>query len=148
MKCAARGSQQFAKNSPSVHHRTNLSGSIFATKARIDNRKKCQTAMPPPHVLTIWYGELRPTRGWDLLASLGHPNKFQRVSRPSSVTPRHSSSERQPNLALVTNLLPSRTSVKESRKRVSIWRSYNSYQREKSGIVSRWPLGRGFWAIL
>jgi len=31
---------KIAKNSPSGHHRTNLSGYIFATKARIDNRKK------------------------------------------------------------------------------------------------------------
>ena len=28
-----------AKNSPSGHHRTTLTGYIFATKARIDNRK-------------------------------------------------------------------------------------------------------------
>jgi len=28
------------KKSPSGHHRTSLSGYIFATKARIDNRKK------------------------------------------------------------------------------------------------------------
>jgi len=28
------------QNSPSWHHRTTLSGYIFATKARIDNRKK------------------------------------------------------------------------------------------------------------
>ena len=45
------------------------------------------------------YGELRPTNGWDLLASLGHPCKFQRVSRLGSVTVRHSSSGRQPNFA-------------------------------------------------
>jgi len=32
--------QKIAKNSPSGHHRTTLSGYIFATKARIDNRKK------------------------------------------------------------------------------------------------------------
>ena len=32
--------QKIAKNSPSVHHRTTLSGYVFATKARIDNRKK------------------------------------------------------------------------------------------------------------
>jgi len=31
--------QKIAKNSPSGHHRTTLSGYIFATKARIDNRK-------------------------------------------------------------------------------------------------------------
>jgi len=32
--------QKIAKNSPSAYHRTTLSGYIFATKARIDNRKK------------------------------------------------------------------------------------------------------------
>ena len=32
--------QKMAKKSPSGHHRTTLSGYIFATKARIDNRKK------------------------------------------------------------------------------------------------------------
>ena len=35
------------------------------------------------------YGELWPTNGWDLLASLGHPYKFQRVLRLGSVTARH-----------------------------------------------------------
>jgi len=34
-----------------------------------------------------------------MLASLGHPCKFQRVSRLGSVTARHSSSGRQPNFA-------------------------------------------------
>jgi len=32
--------QKIAKNSPSGHHRTTLSGHIFATKAHIDDRKK------------------------------------------------------------------------------------------------------------
>jgi len=32
--------QKIAKNSPSGHHRTTLSGYIFATKAHINNRKK------------------------------------------------------------------------------------------------------------
>jgi len=32
--------QKIAKKSPSGHHRTTLSGYIFATKAHIDNRKK------------------------------------------------------------------------------------------------------------
>jgi len=45
------------------------------------------------------YGELRPTNGWDLLSSLGHPSKFQRVSRLGRVTARHSSTGRQPNFA-------------------------------------------------
>jgi len=34
------GRKKIAKNSPSAHHRTTLSSCIFATKARIDNRKK------------------------------------------------------------------------------------------------------------
>ena len=45
------------------------------------------------------YGELRPITGWDMLASLGHPSKFQRVSRLGSVTAQPSSSGRQPNFA-------------------------------------------------
>ena len=45
------------------------------------------------------YGELRPTSGWDLWASLRHPCKFQRVSRLGSVTAHYSSSGRQPNFA-------------------------------------------------
>jgi len=36
---AARGNTG-RKKSPSAHHRTTLSGYIFANKARIDNRKK------------------------------------------------------------------------------------------------------------
>jgi len=32
--------KKVAKKSPSGHHRTNLSGYIFATKTHIDNRKK------------------------------------------------------------------------------------------------------------
>ena len=43
MLLAARckyGTQKSRQKSPSGHHRTNLSGYIFATTARIDNRKK------------------------------------------------------------------------------------------------------------
>jgi len=61
VKRAARGSLRIqdaniAKNSPSGHHPTNLSGYIFATKARIDNRTKqlVKQQISPPHVLTIW----------------------------------------------------------------------------------------------
>jgi len=34
------GHKKYRQKLPSVHHRTTLSGYIFATKARIDNRKK------------------------------------------------------------------------------------------------------------
>jgi len=43
------------------------------------------------------YGELRPASGWDWFGSLGHPCKFQRVSRFGNVTALHCSSGRQPN---------------------------------------------------
>ena len=51
-----------------------------------------------PH-MSSQYGELWPTSGWDLLASLGHPCKFQPVLRLGSIAARHSSSGRQPNFA-------------------------------------------------
>jgi len=34
------GRKNYAKKSPSAHHRTNLLGYVFATKAYTDNRKK------------------------------------------------------------------------------------------------------------
>ena len=49
--------------------------------------------------MSLYYGELWTTNGWDLLTSLGHPCKFQRLSRLGSVTARHCSGGRQPNFA-------------------------------------------------
>jgi len=45
------------------------------------------------------YGELRPSNGWDWLASLGHPSKFQQVSRLGFVTAATLLTESQPNSA-------------------------------------------------
>jgi len=86
------------QKSPSGHHRTNLSGYVFATEVQIDNRKKLVKQQCLPHT-SSQYGELRPTSGWDLLASLMHPCKIQRVSRLGSVTARYSSSGHKPNIA-------------------------------------------------
>jgi len=90
--------QKIAKKSPSGLHPTSLSDYVFATKTCIDNRK---TIVKQQYLLHMFsqYGKLRPTSGWDLLASLGHPCKFQWVSRLGSVTARHSSIGRQPNIA-------------------------------------------------
>jgi len=41
MCCMRLAGNTGRKKSPSAHHRTILSGYIFATKARIDTRKKC-----------------------------------------------------------------------------------------------------------
>jgi len=54
--------QKIAKNLPSVHHRTILSGYIFATKARIDNWKKIVKQQYVPH-MSLQYGELQRTSG-------------------------------------------------------------------------------------
>jgi len=75
---------------PSGHHRTTWSGYIFASKARIDTREKL-VKQRYLHMFSQ-YGELRPTSGWERFVSLGHPSKFQRVSRLGSVTVRHSTS--------------------------------------------------------
>jgi len=90
--------QKIVKNSLSGHHCTTLSGYVFATKARIDSWKKLVKQQCLPHV-SSQYGELRPTSGWDLLASLGHPGTFQRISDLGSVTAWHASSGHQPNFA-------------------------------------------------
>ena len=94
-KCRTQKSRQ---KSPSGHHPTTLSGYIFTTKACIDNRKKI---VKQQYLLYMapQYGELQPTSGWDHFVSLGHPCKFQPVSRLGSVTARHSSSGRQQNFA-------------------------------------------------
>ena len=70
------GRKKWRNKSPSAHHRTTLSGYIFATKACVDNRKKTlksNICSRCPHNM--------PNCGWGPLASLGHPSKFQRVSR-------------------------------------------------------------------
>jgi len=45
------------------------------------------------------YGELQPTNGWDRFGSLGHPSKFQLVSRFGFVTASTSLTGSQPNFA-------------------------------------------------
>jgi len=56
------GRKKIAKNSPSGHHRSALSGYIFTMKARIQNRKKLAKQQYLLHT-SSQYGELRPTNG-------------------------------------------------------------------------------------
>ena len=103
LKPAARGSlkiQDAKSRQKSGHHRTTLCGYIFATKARIDNRKKPEylssnISSSCPHNMAN-FGPLAAEIGF---GSLRHPYEFQRVSRLDSVTASHSSSERQPDFA-------------------------------------------------
>jgi len=91
MALAANTGRKSRQKSPSGHHRTTLSSYIFATKACIDNRKKIVEQQYLFHMFPQ-YCELWQTSGWDRSGSLGHPCKFQRVSRLGSVTAHHSSS--------------------------------------------------------
>jgi len=100
-RCKYR-TQKVVKKSPSGHHRTTLSGYIFATKAHIDNPKKKLVKQQYLLYKFPQYGELRPTSGWNRSGSLGHPCKFQWVSRLGSITARHSSIGHQPNFVVLT----------------------------------------------
>jgi len=77
--------QKLAKKSPSAHHRTTLSGYIFATKARIDNQKKnwlsSNTSSTWPHNMVnfgplaaeigpVVWGTLAKFNGFRVLAAL------------------------------------------------------------------------------
>ena len=78
------GCKSYAKITVYAHHRTTLLGYIFATKVR--NWKKI---VKQKYLHTFsQYGELQPTNGWDQLASLGHPSKFQPVWHLGLVTAR------------------------------------------------------------
>ena len=90
---------KIVKNSPSGHHRTTLSGYIFAIKARIDNRNNVVIVKQQylPH-MSLQYGELRPTSSWDMLASLGTTTNFNGF-RVLAALLRGTSSGRQPNFA-------------------------------------------------
>ena len=79
--------------------------------------KTCQTAISPH--MSLQYGELRPTNSWELLVSLGHPSKFQRVSRLGSITARHSS-----------------TGVCQTLRR---WTEGATYIRQGGHQVGHWP---------
>ena len=87
--CCKYRTQKSRQQSPSGHHRTTLSGYIFATKARIDNRKKnllsSNMSSTCPHSMANFgplAAEIDPVV-W------GHPCKFKLVSRLGSVTARH-----------------------------------------------------------
>ena len=87
------------KNSPSAHHCTTFSGCIFATKAYIDNWKNKLLKQQYFLHMSSQYGELQPANGWDRLASLWHPSKFQRVLHLGFVTAPPSLNGGQPNFA-------------------------------------------------
>jgi len=96
MCCTRLAANTGCKISPSAHRRITFSDYVFVTKAFIGKKLIKQQYLPH---MSLQYGELRATNSWDLLASLGHLSKCQRVSHLGSVTARHSSSGRHPNFA-------------------------------------------------
>jgi len=71
--------QKIAKNLPSGHHRTTLSGYIFATKARIDNRKNLLSSnVSPtcPHNM-VNFGPLAAEICWRVWGTPANFNRFR-----------------------------------------------------------------------
>jgi len=102
LKRATRGSvklqdAKIAKNSPSGHHRTTLSGYIFATKACIDNRKKIvkhNVSLTCPYnivnfgllaaeIVSLVWGTRANFNGFRVLAALLHGTLVVDVSETS-----------------------------------------------------------------
>jgi len=92
-KCRTQKSRQ---KSPSRHHPTTLSGHIFATKARIDNRKKnvlsSNTSSTCPHnmvnfgplaaeIVSLVWGTPANFNGFRVLAALLHGSQVVNVSK-------------------------------------------------------------------
>ena len=88
--------QKSRQKSPSGHHRTNLSGYIFATKARIDNRKKnllgsntssiCSYNMVnfgplAAEILSLVWGTPANFNGFRVLAALLHDSQVVSINQ-------------------------------------------------------------------
>jgi len=74
---SASATQGSHKKSPSGHHRTTLSGYIFASKAHIDNRKKLVKQQYVLHISSS-YGELWPPAAEIGSVVWGTPANFNR----------------------------------------------------------------------
>jgi len=89
------GCKNCAKKSPSAHHRTTLSSYMFATKAHINNRKKCllnsNISSSCPHNMVnfgpltadidsgVW-GTPANFNGFCVMALLLHPRRWREVN--------------------------------------------------------------------
>jgi len=94
MCCMRLAGNAGPKKSPKIRHLGTMAQLCRAISSQLRYistiGKKLVKQQCLPH-MSSQYGELRRTCGWDLLPNLGHPSKFQRVSRLGSVTARHSS---------------------------------------------------------
>jgi len=71
--------QKLVKKSPSGHHSTTLSGHIFATKARIDNRKKVLSSNISSTCIhnMVNFGPLAAEIRWRVLGTPANFNGFR-----------------------------------------------------------------------
>ena len=79
MYCTRLAGNAGRKKSPSRHHRTTLSGYIFATKARIDNRKKLFKQQCLPHMCSQYseFGPLAAEIRWRVWGTPANFNGFR-----------------------------------------------------------------------
>jgi len=87
---------------PKIRHLstiTQLCRAISSQLRHISTSRKKHVKQQHLSHMSSQYDELRPTSGWGLFISLGHPSNFQWVSPLGSVTTRRSSSGRQPKFA-------------------------------------------------
>ena len=104
MCCTRLAGNAGPKTSPSGHHRTNLSGYIFANEACIDNQKKLVKQQYFLH-MSSQYDELRPTRGWDHFVRWGIPANFYGFRVLVSSLQQHRSTEANQTLHMFGCLL-------------------------------------------
>jgi len=103
-RCKYR-TQKLRKKSPSAHHRTTLSGYIFATKAHIDNQKKTVKQQYLLH-MSSQYGELWHTNGSEIgSGDWSTPAIFNGFRILASLLQRHRSLEANQALHDVGRLL-------------------------------------------
>jgi len=104
IKCAARGLLKIpdAKKSPQTCHLCTIAQLCPAISLQLRHvstiRKKHVKHQYLLH-MSLQYGELQPTNGWDRFGGLGHPRKFQQVSRLGVITAPTSLTGDQPNFA-------------------------------------------------
>ena len=102
MCCTRLAGNAGRKKSPKRCHLGTIAQLRWAISSQLRHissiRKRLVKQQCPPRT-SSQYDKLRRTSGGDLLASFGHPSKFQRVSHLGSITAWHSSSGRQPNFA-------------------------------------------------
>ena len=98
MRCTRLAANTGRKKSPSRHHRTNLSGHIFVTKACVDNRKKnllsSNISATFPHnmmnfgplaaeIVSLVWGTPANFKGFRFLAALLHRRRSPEANQTS-----------------------------------------------------------------